>query len=59
MLHAAFAPRGFFTLVFYYTQGHKPRDVTTHSKVGPPISIKYLENAPQPCPQSSLLRAFP
>ena len=33
------APPGLFSLPFYRTQNHQPRDGTTHNGQGPPISI--------------------
>jgi hypothetical protein len=34
-----FASHSLFSLLFYTTQDHLPRDTTTHNRLGPPPSI--------------------
>ena len=41
-----------------YTQDHLLRSGTTHSELGPPISIINQENVPQTCLQTSLTETF-
>lgn len=53
-------PRGLLSILSYKTQGHLPRDGTTHSGLDPPTSIinqKRKKNASQTCLQVSLMEA--
>lgn len=52
------APSDFLRLRCYSTQDHHLRDGTVHSGLDFPMSIISQENAPQACPQATLVGLF-